>query len=253
MKLISWNVSGINSCTKKGLIDFIKKENADLYCFQEVKSDPDQINFKLKNISKYMKFWSPSEKKGRSGVAIFSKIKPISVKQGIGSEIIDKEGRLLTLEFKKFFLINAYFPHSHRTLKRLDFKLKFNKLFLNFCKNLKKKKPLIIAADFNVAHKEIDLRNPKQNKKNAGFTIKERNWFDEFLKQSYIDTFREFDDGPGNYTYWTYMNNARKRNIGWRIDYFIINKNLKSNLISSNILNNVYGSDHCPIKLVIDI
>ncbi|MBW3022766.1 exodeoxyribonuclease III [Candidatus Woesearchaeota archaeon] len=247
MKIISWNVAGINACIRKGLLEFIRKQNADVYCFQEVKSSPKELSDKLKN---YNEFWFPAKKKGYSGTLIYSKQKPKSVKKGIGA---DNEGRVITLEFPKFYLINAYFPHAHRKLTRLDFKLKFNRKFQSYCEKIKKKKPVIIAADFNVAHKEIDLANPKQNQKNAGFTIQERNWFDNFLKKGYIDTFRQFTKEGGHYTWWTYMFDARKRNIGWRIDYFVVTKNLKNKVKSSKILKNVMGSDHAPIKLEISL
>ena len=251
MKIISWNINGINSCINKGLLDFIRKENADMYCFQEVKVAKENLHSSLGSIEGYHPFWLFAEKKGYSGVLVCSKTKPISVIEGIRSEDIDKEGRVLTLEFEDFFLINAYFPQAHRELIRLDFKLNFNRVFSDFCKKLKKKKPIVIASDFNVAHKEIDLRNPKQNKNNAGFTIEERNWFDDFLKPGYVDTFREFSAEGGHYTWWPFMNNARERNIGWRIDYFVISNELKSRLAKSYILKDVRGSDHCPISLEI--
>ena len=165
--------------------------------------------------------------------------------------MFDSEGRVLTLEFQSFFLVNVYFPHSHRELKRLDFKLKFNNRLLDFCKKLEKKKPIIIASDFNVAHSEIDLRNPKQNTKNAGFTKEERAWFDSLLKAGFIDTFREFNKEGGNYTWWSYRNGVRERNIGWRVDYFVVNQKLKGRLKKSSILKDVLGSDHCPILLEI--
>lgn len=226
----------------------MKDENADVYCFQEVKATKDKIPQGLIN---FHEFHAHAEKKGYSGVSTFSRIKPLSVVEGIGEFIFDKEGRVLTLEFQDFFIVNAYFPHSHRELKRLDFKIKFNEKFLAFCKQLEKTKPIVIASDFNVAHKEIDLRNPKSNLKNAGFTIQEREWFDEFLKQGFTDTFREFVKDEGHYTWWPYMNNARERNIGWRIDYFVISNSLKSKMINSAILNKVLGSDHCPVSLEI--
>lgn len=249
MKLISWNVAGINACVKKGLVDFMKKEDADVYCFQEVKAS--QLNFpkELENLNTYNKYHSFAIRKGYSGVSIFTKVKPIKVINGVGIEEFDNQGRVLTLEFNNFYLINVYFPHSHRELTKLDFKLKFNKIFLEFCNKLETNKPLIIASDFNVAHQETDLRNPKQNEKNAGFTSQERDWFDNFLKQGFIDTFREFNKEGGNYTWWTYRNNARERNIGWRIDYFVISKKLRDNLMRSEILRDVLGSDHCPILL----
>lgn len=251
MKIISWNVAGIRSCFKKGLINFMKKEDADIYCFQEVKCQSNQIPKELK-MKDYEAFHSFAEKKGYSGVSIYTKIKPINVIYGIGNNPFDSEGRVLILEFRNFFLLNVYFPHSNRVLKRLDFKLKFNNHFLEFCKKLEKIKPLIIASDFNVAHKEIDLKNPKQNEKNAGFTKEERGWFDSFLNKDFIDTFREFNKEGGNYTWWTYRNNARQRNIGWRIDYFLISKKLREILKKSEILKDVFGSDHAPILLEIE-
>ena len=247
MKIISWNVNGINSCISKGLLTFMKAENADIYCFQEVKATKE----KMPKLDDYYEFHSHAIKKGYSGVSTFSKIKPLSVIEGIGKDIFDREGRVLTLDFDDFFLINAYFPHSHRELKRLDYKLSFNKNFLEFCKRLQKSKPVIIASDFNVAHKEIDLKNWKANQRGAGFTIEERNWFDDFLKEGFIDTFREFTKEGGHYTWWGYMNNARMRDIGWRIDYFILSNDLKNRLKGSKILKNVMGADHCPISLEI--
>jgi len=243
MRIISWNVAGLKACIKKGCLDFIKKEDADVYCFQEIKSE--NIPF----IEGYHSFASFAKKKGYSGVLVYSKIKPISVTKGIGEENFDSEGRVLTLEFEKFFLINVYFPHSKRELSRLNFKLRFDKVFAEFCKYLEEKKPVVIAGDFNVAHREIDLANPKQNMRNAGFTPEERFWFDGFLKQGYIDAFREFVTEPGNYTWWTYRFNARKRNIGWRVDYFVVSESLKNKVNSSKILKDVMGSDHCPISL----
>ncbi|MBS3086516.1 exodeoxyribonuclease III [Candidatus Pacearchaeota archaeon] len=252
MKIISWNVAGLRSCFSKGLLDFMKKEGADVYCFQEVKCQANQFPHELSGLKGYEAFHSFAQKKGYSGVSVYTKIKPINVISGIGNDLFDFEGRTITLEFGNFFLVNAYFPHSHRELKRLSFKLGFNKHFLKFCKKLEKIKPVVIASDFNVAHKEIDLRNPKQNLKNAGFTKEEREWFDLFLKEGFIDTFREFTQEPGHYTWWTYRNNARQRNIGWRVDYFIISTKLKSKLKKSTILKDVLGSDHAPISLEID-
>jgi exodeoxyribonuclease-3 len=249
MKIISWNVAGINACCKKGMINFMKDENAEVYCFQEVKANKENFPQELISLSGYQSFHSCAKKKGYSGVSIYTQTKPLKAIEGLNVNQFDDGGRVLTLEFDKFYLINAYFPHSNRKLTRLDFKLAFNKQFLNFCRQLEKDKPIIIASDFNVAHKEIDLKNPKQNKNNAGFTIQERNWFDSFLEQGFIDTFREFNKEPGNYTWWTYRNNARERNIGWRIDYFVISKKLKQSLKKSIILKDIRGSDHCPISL----
>lgn len=252
MKIISWNVAGLRSCFSKGLLGFMKKEEADVYCFQEVKCQPDQFPEKLKELMGYEAFHSFAKKKGYSGVSVYTKIKPINVIYGIGKQEFDSEGRVIVLEFRNFFLVNAYFPHTQRELKRLDFKLSFNRHFLEFCKKLEKLKPVVIASDFNVAHTEIDLKNPKQNEKNAGFTKEERMWFDSFLKSGFIDTFREFNKEPGHYTWWTYRNNARQRNIGWRVDYFVISRALRSRLKKSQILKQILGSDHAPILLEID-
>jgi exodeoxyribonuclease-3 len=248
MKIISWNVNGVNACLKKGLLDFMKSEDADVYCFQEMKATKEKLP---KEIEGYEEFHAHAKKKGYSGVSVYSKHSPERVFYGLGEERFDDEGRVVGLEFEDFILVNVYFPHSSRDLKRIDFKLDFNKKFLEFCKNLEKIKPVVIASDFNVAHKEIDLRNPKQNMKNAGFTIEEREWFDEFLGEGFVDSFREFTENGENYTWWSYRNNARERNIGWRIDYFVISEVLKEKLIESSILKDVLGSDHCPIRLQI--
>ncbi|MBI4146255.1 exodeoxyribonuclease III [Candidatus Woesearchaeota archaeon] len=250
MKLVSWNVAGIKACIKKGLFDFVQKEQADAYCFQEVKASPKDTTITFPG---YHSHWQLAEKNGYSGLLTLTKNKPLSITQGLGEKTIDAEGRVCTLEFDKFFLINAYFPHAHRELHRLPYKLRFNKQFETHCKKLAIKKPVIIAADFNVAHQEIDLRNPKQNQGNAGFTAEEREWLDQFLKSGYVDTFRHFVTEGGHYTWWTYRNNARQRNIGWRIDYLIVNKELIECVKESNILKDVAGSDHCPILLDIKL
>lgn len=251
MKIISWNVAGLRSCFSKGLLDFMKKEDADCYCFQEVKCQEDQIPESIKAMKEYLVFHTVAKKKGYSGVSIYTKVKPLKIIYGLGQDLFDSEGRVLTLEFKDFFLINAYFPHSNRELKRLDFKLDFNKHFLDFCKKLEKTKPVIIASDFNVAHKEIDLANPKQNMKNAGFTKEEREWFDSFLDYGFIDTFREFEKNPGHYTWWGYRFGLRERNIGWRVDYFVISRSLRPKLKKADILKDTMGSDHAPIMVEI--
>jgi len=248
MKIVSWNVNGINSCIKKGLLDFMKKENADIYCFQEIKVSPK----KIPEVKGYESFWYPAKKNGYAGTAVFSKIKPISVIKGIGDKVIDSEGRVIVLEFKKFCLMNVYFPYSGRDLSRLKFKLRFNNLFLDFCEKKAKKKPVVIASDFNVAHEEIDLAKPKENDGNAGFHPLERKWFDELLKKGYVDTFRIFTKEGGNYTWWTWRFNARKRNLGWRVDYFVVSKELKNKVKKSYILKDVMGSDHAPIVMEID-
>lgn len=249
MKLISWNVNGINACYGHGLLDFIKKEDADIYCFQEIKSSEKKVPVQMKEFTGYYKYWLFAEKKGYSGLAVFSKIKPINVFYGLGDNNIDSEGRVLVLEFEKFFLLNVYFPHSGRELERLDFKLNFNDKLLKFCNKLEKKKPIVIGSDFNVAHKDIDLKNSKQNENNAGFTFQEREWFDKFLKKGYLDSFRILNSEAGNYTWWSWGHNARERNIGWRIDYFVISEVLKGRLNNAKILNHVFGSDHCPVSI----
>jgi len=245
MKIISWNVNGVNACISKGLIGFMKKEAADAYCFQEMKATKE----KMPNIEGYHSYHSIAEKKGYSGVSIFSKIPAINIIEGIENAEFDREGRTITAEFDKFFLINVYFPHAQHELFRLGFKLSFNNSFLEFCNKLSKKKPIIIASDFNVAHKEIDLANPKQNMLNAGFTKEEREWFSMLIGKGYIDTFREFNNEGDNYTWWAYRSQARERNVGWRIDYFVISDSLRPSLVSARILADVYGSDHCPISV----
>lgn len=255
MKLISWNVNGLKSGLRKGLLDFMKKKNSDTFCFQEVKLSQRDLGglLPLLPIPGYETHWLTGLKNGYSGVGISSKIAPLSIIKGIDGDGVDDEGRVLTFEFNKFFLINAYFPNTQRGLARLKFKLAFNKKFSEFCKKLEKKKPLIITGDFNVAHQEIDICNPKQNENNAGFTPQERKWFGEFLKQGYIDTFREFVKEGGRYTWWTYRFNARERNIGWRIDYFLVSQRLRKKVVKSSILKDITGSDHCPIELEIKI
>lgn len=252
-KLISWNLNGIRAAVRHGLVDFTQRQNADIYCFQELKIHQQHSNI-LKNIrmSGYHGYWHFAQKKGYSGVAVFTKKKPLKVICGLDDKKIDDEGRVVTLEYPNFYLINAYFPHAGRELKRLDFKLYFNQKFLAFTKKLQPKK-LIIAGDFNVAHQEIDLANPKQNQGNAMFTKEERTWMDRFLRAGFVDSFRLYCQDGGHYTWWPWRNNCRRRNIGWRIDYFLISAKLKSKIVQANILNEVYGSDHCPIELKINL
>ncbi len=245
MKLYSWNVAGVRAVCKKGFMDWFNNTKPDILCLQEIKATKEQLPSELKNLERYGIFLSSAERKGYSGVMTITRLKPLNVIYGIDDK--DTEGRVLTLEFNKFVLINAYFPHSHRELIRLDYKLDFNKKFEKFCEQFSK--PIIIAADFNVAHKEIDLKNSKQNVKNAGFTEQERNWFDNFLKKGFVDSFREFDSSSDQYTWWPYMHNARSRNIGWRIDYFLT-KGVK--LKNGFILKDVLGSDHCPIGVEVE-
>ncbi len=250
MKIVSWNVNGIRSAIKKGLFDFIEKEGADIYLLQEVKiSEEDLVEVPVPK--GYHLYHFLPEKKGYAGLIAYSKQPSINVVKGLEVEVFDMEARVMVLEYDKFFLLNAYFPHSRRELARLDFKLEFNNVFLEYVKELAKKKPLIITGDFNVAHEARDLANPKQNERNAGFTTQERQWFDGFLKLGFTDTFRIFESENGHYTWWSNRKGVRERNIGWRIDYLLVSKQLEKKVKSSNILDQVYGSDHCPIVLEI--
>lgn len=246
MKLVSWNVNGIRAVLKKGFMDFFSEESPDIMCIQETKAHPSQVDLYL---DKYHMFWNSAEKKGYSGTAVFSKHKPLSVQKNIGVDHHDKEGRVLTLEFPKFFLVNVYTPNAKRGLTRLDYRLDWDEEFRKFCKNLEKKKPVIICGDLNVAHKEIDLANPKSNRENPGFSDAERSSFSKLLDSGFVDSFRYFNPDPHNYTWWSYMFNARQKNIGWRIDYFCVSDSLKNELSGAGILNDVHGSDHCPVSL----
>ena len=248
MKLISWNVNGIRAVLKKGFHDFVDKEKPDIICLQETKAHPDQVDEIMHDYEHH--YWNSAEKKGYSGTAIFSKIKPIAVTYGDGP-MNDTEGRTITLEFEEYFLINVYTPNSKRELERLKGRQKWDKDFLKFIKNIEKKKPVIVCGDLNCAHKEIDIARPKQNERTAGFTIEERRGMDNYLNNGLVDTFREFNSEPDNYTYWSYMFNARANNVGWRIDYFLISKKIRSILKDAFILNKVMGSDHCPVGIIL--
>lgn len=250
MKLISWNVNGIRACISKNCLNpIIEKEKPDILCIQETKAHPDQVDKLLQDYEYH--YWNTAQKKGYSGTAIFSKIKPLNVTYGIDAQEHDKEGRVITAEFVNFYLINVYVPNSQRELVRLDYRKKWDEHFLKYLQKLEKKKPLVICGDFNVAHTEIDLANPKSNyNKTAGFTQVEIDGFTDFIDAGFIDTFRELHKEGGHYTFWSYMFNARKKNIGWRIDYFLISANLKSKLEKAFILPEVLGSDHCPVGIV---
>ena len=249
-KIISWNVNGIRAAQKKGFNDFIKKEKPDIICLQETKAHPDQVNIGLDDY-KY-KYWNSAQKKGYSGTAIFSKIKPIEIEYGLNIDKHDSEGRVITLYFSNYNLVTVYTPNSKRDLSRLDYRQKeWDTDFLKFLKTIENDNPVIFCGDLNVAHKEIDLKNPKTNKRNAGFTDEEREGFDNYINAGFIDTFREFNSDAEHYTWWSYMFNARKRNIGWRIDYFCVSKILKDKLKKSYILPDVMGSDHAPVVLEI--
>ncbi len=246
MKLISWNVNGIRAILKKGFLDFAKKEKPDILCLQEIKAHPSQVDSILED---YEQFWSDAKKKGYSGTAVFSKKKPKSVSYGIGIKEHGNEGRVITLEFDKFFLVNVYVPNAQRGLTRLKYRQKWDKDFLAYLKKLEKKKPVVFCGDLNVAHKEIDLANPKANVKNAGFTPEERAGFSKIIDSGFVDTFREFHKEAGQYSWWTYRFNARAKNIGWRIDYFCVSKRFMKNVKDSYILPKVIGSDHAPVVL----
>ena len=249
MKLISWNVNGIRACVQKGFVDFFNEVDADIFCIQESKLQEGQINLELEG---YHQYWNYAEKKGYSGTAIFTKKEPISVYYGLGIEEHDREGRVITLEFEDFYMITVYTPNSQNGLARLDYRMKWEEDFKNYLKNLEKTKPVIVCGDLNVAHKEIDLKNPTTNRKNAGFTDEEREKFTELLNAGFIDTFRYFyPDTKGIYSWWSYRFNARKNNAGWRIDYFITSESLKDRLESAKIHTEILGSDHCPVELII--
>ena len=249
MKFISWNVNGIRACVNKGFLDFFNQADADIFCLQETKLQEGQIEL---NLEGYHQYWNYAEKKGYSGTAIFTKQKPISVNYGICIEEHDKEGRVITLEFEKFYFVTVYTPNSQSELKRLDYRMKWEDDFRNYLLNLKSKKHVVICGDLNVAHKEIDLKNPKINRKNAGFTDEERNKFTELLDSGFIDTYRYFyPDREGIYSWWSYRFKAREKNAGWRIDYFCASEDMKDNLVSADIHTEILGSDHCPIELVV--
>lgn len=250
MKLVSWNVNGIRAVLTKGFEDFFKNVNADIFCIQETKCQEGQVELEFEG---YQSFWNSAEKKGYSGTAIFTKIKPLSVKYGIGIEEHDKEGRVITLEFKDFYMVNIYTPNSKRELERLDYRQIWEDEIRKYLLNLNKTKPVIMCGDLNVAHKEIDLKNPKTNTNNAGFTIEERNKMTELLSAGFIDTFRYlYPDKTDCYTWWSYMRKAREKNVGWRIDYFIVSDSIKDKIEEANIYQDIMGSDHCPIGLEID-
>ena len=251
MKLISWNVNGIRACVNKGFKDFFNQINADIFCIQETKCQEGQVDLEYEG---YESFWNSAEKRGYSGTAIFTKIKPINVKYGIGIEEHDKEGRIITLEFDKFYLVNNYTPNSKRELERLDYRQIWEDEIRKYLLNLNKTKPVIMCGDLNVAHKEIDLKNPKTNTHNAGFTIEERNKMTELLDAGFIDSFRYlYPDKENAYSWWSYMRKAREKNVGWRIDYFIVSKDIKDKIKEASIYSDIMGSDHCPVGLEIDI
>ena len=246
---ISWNVNGIRAMEKKGFVDIVQDLNADIIAIQETKAHPDQLSDDLLHIPGYTSYWHSAEKKGYSGVAIYSRTSPVAVSTGLHNPDLDMEGRVQTLEFQDFFFINIYFPNSGHGLKRLEYKLNFNRAVQEHATVLAKKKAVVICGDYNVAHKAIDLKNPESNQTNPGFTPEERQWMDVFTEAGFLDTFRMFNKDPGHYTWWSYRFNARARDIGWRIDYFCVDKNSHSRVANASILKDVMGSDHCPVQL----
>jgi exodeoxyribonuclease-3 len=251
VKLVSWNVNGLRACLKKGFTDFVASSEADVICLQEVRALPDQVEMDLPE--GWSMFWNPALKRGYSGTAILTPHQPLAVYPGMGEAELDTEGRVLTAEFEEFFVVTVYTPNVQRELTRLDFRQnRWDPTFLKFVRKLEKKKPVIFCGDLNVSHKEIDLANPKPNRGNAGFTDEERAGFDKVLAAGFIDTFREFETGGGHYTWWSNRKGVRERNIGWRLDYSLISGALRPRLVSAGILSQVFGSDHCPITVVVD-
>ena len=248
MKLISWNVNGIRACLNKGFSDFFKEVNADIFCLQETKCQPEQINLEFEG---YTSYWNSAERKGYSGTAIFTKKQPVNVTYGIGIEEHDKEGRIITLEFENFYLVTNYTPNAKRELERLDYRMVWEDEIRNYLLELNKKKPVIMSGDLNVAHEEIDLKNPKTNKGNAGFTNEEREKMTELLNAGFIDSYRYLYPEKIEYSWWSYMGHAREKNVGWRIDYFIVSNDFRENIKDATIYTEILGSDHCPVGLEI--
>jgi exodeoxyribonuclease-3 len=250
MKFLSWNVNGIRAAIRKGFLDVMAAEDPDIICIQETKARPEQVDLEL---SAYKQYWNSAEKKGYSGTAIFTKIEPNHVIYDIDIPRHDKEGRVITLEFDDYFLTTVYTPNSKRGLKRLAYRQKeWDVDFLEFVKNLEREKPVIFCGDLNVAHKEIDLARPESNRRNAGFTDEEREGMDNIIAAGFIDTFRQFNTDGGHYTWWAYWGKARERNVGWRIDYFLISSELRPRLKDAFILPDVMGSDHCPVGIILE-
>ena len=249
MKLISWNVNGIRACLNKGFSDFFKEVNADIFCLQETKCQPEQINLEFEG---YTSYWNSAERKGYSGTAIFTKKQPVNVTYGIGIEEHDKEGRIITLEFEDFYLVTNYTPNAKRELERLDYRMVWEDEIRKYLLELNTKKPVIMCGDLNVAHEEIDLKNPKTNKGNAGFTNEERGKMTELLNAGFIDSYRYLYPEKIEYSWWSYMGHAREKNVGWRIDYFIVSNDFKEKIKDATIYTEILGSDHCPVGLEIE-
>lgn len=250
LKFISWNVNGLRACATKGFADFFKQADADFFCLQETKMQAGQLDLQFDG---YKSYWNYAEKKGYSGTAIYTKHEPVDVSYGIGIAGHDNEGRVVTLEMPDFFMVTVYVPNSQDGLRRLDYRMQWEDAFRQYLCGLDKRKPVIVCGDMNVAHKEIDLKNPATNHDNAGFTDEERQKFTELLQAGFIDTFRHFyPETAGAYSWWSYRMKARERNAGWRIDYFLTSERLRPRLVSASILSDIHGSDHCPVELVIE-
>lgn len=247
MKLISWNVNGLRAIMGKNFMEFFNEADADIFCLQETKLQAGQIEMDLPG---YHQYWNYAEKKGYSGTAIFTKKEPISVSYGLGMEEHDKEGRVITLEFEDFYMVTVYTPNSQNELKRLDYRMVWEDAFRSYLTGLNQTKPVVVTGDMNVAHKEIDLKNPKTNRKNAGFTDEERIKMSQLLESGFIDTYRYFyPDTEGVYSWWSYRFRAREKNAGWRIDYFLVSADMESRLAGAKIYTDIFGSDHCPVEL----
>ena len=254
MRLLSWNVNGIRAADRKGFFKWFQKEKPDILCLQEIKAKPDQLPPHLRNTPGYNVFINSADRKGYSGVTTFSKIKPKNVKKGFGIEKFDREGRTLITEFDNFVLFNIYYPNGKKNQERLEFKLDFYDTFLSYADNLKAEgKNIVVCGDFNTAHKEIDLARPKENEKISGFLPIERAWIDTFIDHGYIDTFRYFNKEPDQYTWWSMRTRARERNVGWRLDYFFVNKEFIKNVKNAFIMQDVMGSDHCPVGIELEV
>ncbi len=250
MKFISWNVNGLRACVGKNFMEVFNEADADIFSIQETKLQEGQINLDLPG---YYQYWNYAEKKGYSGVAVFTKIEPLSVSYGLGIEEHDKEGRVITLEFEDFYYITCYTPNSQNELARLDYRMEWEDAFRNYISDLDKKKPVVLCGDLNVAHNEIDLKNPKTNRKNAGFSDEERGKFTELLGAGFIDSFRYFyPDREGIYSWWSYRFKAREKNAGWRIDYYVVSERFKDRMVDAKIHTEIMGSDHCPVELDIN-
>ena len=250
MKLVSWNVAGFRAVLKKGFDDFFKKIDADVFCIQESKVLPGQFEYLPEGYEMYL---NPAERKGYSGTLVYSKVKPLNVAYGMGIEEHDHEGRIITLEFNDFYLVTEYVPNVKRDLSRLDYRMKWEDDFRAYLKELEKTKPVVVCGDLNVAHNEIDIKNAKQNIGNAGFTYEEREKFTKLLESGFIDTFRYYNKDLAKYSWWSYMGSAREKNIGWRIDYFVVSKNIIDKVTDAAIYDDVMGSDHCPIEIEINL